>query len=108
MISSECDKLSFEPILVLDKSIADLIDLKDSLQALLKGNIYNPSENRGVSHTIYRNKTENKNFKLIFSEREKIKSFLNVSLTDRSIKNLICLSIGGSRIGPELLDEYQS
>ncbi len=88
--------------------IPDLIDLKDSLQALLKGNIYNPSENRGVSHTIYRNKTENKNFKLIFSEREKIKSFLNVSLTDRSIKNLICLSIGGSRIGPELLDEYQS
>ncbi len=88
--------------------IPDLINLKDSLKALFNGETNNPSEDKGVSHTLYRKKTVDKNFQLILSERERIKSFLEQSLEDFSIKNLICLSIGGSRIGPELLNEFQS
>lgn len=88
--------------------IPDLIDLKESLQVLFSGKTFNPSEDRLVSHTLYRNKTQDKDFKLIFSERERIKSFLKDDIEGFTIKNLICLSIGGSRLGPELLDEYQS
>ena len=53
--------------------IPDLINLKDSLQALFDGNIINPSEERTVSHTIYRDKNASERFKIIFSERERIK-----------------------------------
>ena len=55
--------------------IPDRIDLRNSLDLLFKGRINNPSEGRGVSHTIYRNKTPINDFDLIFNEREKIKSF---------------------------------
>ena len=88
--------------------IPDLISLKDSLNSLFKGEIYNPSEGIGVSHTLYRSKNPNNSFELIFNERERIKSFLDKRQTDFSYKNLICLCIGGSRLGPELLDEFQS
>lgn len=87
--------------------IPDLINLKDSLQALFDGNIINPSEERTVSHTIYRDKNASERFKIIFSERERIKSFLERNIL-KTIKNVICLSIGGSRLGPELLSEFQS
>ena len=87
--------------------IPDLINLKDSLNALFDGNIINPSEERTVSHTIYRDKNSSERFKIIFSEREKIKSFLEKNIL-KTIKNVICLSIGGSRLGPELLSEFQS
>ena len=79
--------------------IPDLINLKDSLQALFDGNIINPSEERTVSHTIYRDKNASERFKIIFSERERIKSFLERNIL-KTIKNVICLSIGGSRLGP--------
>ncbi len=88
--------------------IPDLINLKESLSSLFTGKINNPSENKIVSHTIYRNQTIEDNFKLISTEREKIKSFLDQNQTGYSFKNLICLSIGGSRLGPELLHEYLS
>lgn len=87
--------------------IPDLINLKDSLQALFDGNIINPSEERTASHTIYRDKNASERFKIIFSERERIKSFLEKNIL-KTIKNVICLSIGGSRLGPELLSEFQS
>ena len=88
--------------------IPDRIDLRNSLNLLFKGRINNPSEGRGVSHTVYRNKTPINDFDLIFNEREKIKSFLNHKNSDVAYKNLICLCIGGSRLGPELLNEFQS
>ena len=87
--------------------IPDLINLKDSLQALFDGDIINPSEERTASHTIYRDKNASERFKIIFSERERIKSFLEKNIL-KTIKNVICLSIGGSRLGPELLSEFQS
>ena len=88
--------------------IPDLINLKESLNLLFKGEIYNPSEDRAVSHTLYRNRNSIEGFELIFSERKKIKAFLEQIHSEHSYKNLICISIGGSRLGPELLNEFQS
>ena len=88
--------------------IPDLINLKESLASLFNGRINNPSENRYVSHTLYRNTKQVDSFELIFTERERIKTFLDRSCPDHSYKNLISLSIGGSRLGPELLNEFQS
>ena len=88
--------------------IPDLINLKESLNLLFQGRIINPSEGRVVSHTLYRKKTSSDGLESILSEREKIKLFLDQKHSDHSCKNLICLSIGGSRLGPELLDEFQS
>ena len=50
--------------------IPDQINLRDSLKALFDGTLKNPSEDRLVSHTLYRDKTLDENFKLIFTERE--------------------------------------
>ena len=56
--------------------IPDQINLSDSLKALFDGQFNNPSEDRLVSHTHYRNKTPAEHFQLITFEREKIKKFL--------------------------------
>ena len=88
--------------------IPDLINLKDSLNSLFKGDVNNPSEDRSVSHTLYRDKMSNEKFQLIFTERDRIKSFLEKNAANLNFKNLICLSIGGSRLGPELLNEFQA
>ena len=94
-LSNEGKKFLFE--------IPDLIDLRESLAALFEGNIKNPTEDKKVTHTIYRDADPQKDFRIISSERKRIKAFLNKNLSDRNIKNLICLGIGGSRLGPELL-----
>ena len=88
--------------------IPDEINLKESLKDLFEGVYKNPSEKRLVSHTLYRNETPKDYFELIFSERERIKSFLENNKTNLNIKDLICIGIGGSRLGPELLNEFQS
>ena len=88
--------------------IPDLINLKDSLNMLFKGEINNPSEDRAVTHTLYRSRDSIEKFEPIFSERKKIKAFLEQIHSEHSCKNLICISIGGSRLGPELLNEFQS
>tara|TARA_B100000963_G_scaffold75282_1_gene63425 strand:- start:2593 stop:4077 length:1485 start_codon:yes stop_codon:yes gene_type:complete len=88
--------------------IPDLINLEESLQLLFSGKAINRSEDRAVTHTIYRNQTSGDDFELIFSERKKIQSFLNQNKFGHKFKNLICLSIGGSRLGPELLNEFMS
>lgn len=88
--------------------IPDFINLKDFLEELFNGKFLNLSEDRTVSHTIYRNKKPIENYELIFSERERIKSFLEEITIDCTFKNMIYLGIGGSRLGPELLSEFQS
>tara|TARA_Y100000768_G_C23971629_1_gene680858 strand:+ start:146 stop:1630 length:1485 start_codon:yes stop_codon:yes gene_type:complete len=88
--------------------IPDQINLRDSLKALFGGTLKNPSEDRLVSHTLYRNKTSAESFQLIINEREKIKNFLKQKSFNSKFKNLVCLSVGGSRVGPELLSEFQS
>ena len=88
--------------------IPDQINLRDSLKALFDGTLKNPSEDRLVSHTLYRDKTPAENFQLIITEREKIHNFLKQKNINSNFKNLVCLSIGGSRLGPELLSEFLS
>ena len=88
--------------------IPNIINLRESLDQLFAGKVTNRSEQRAVTHTIYRNQTSVEDFGLIFSEREKIRSFLNQSKSGYPFKNVICLCIGGSRIGPELLNEFMS
>ena len=56
--------------------IPNLINLKDSLARLFRGDVNNLSEDKAVSHTLYRDKMSNEKFELIFTERERIKSFL--------------------------------
>ena len=86
--------------------IPDQLRIRGSLDNLFEGNFKNPSESRNVSHTVYRSKSSVENFEVIFSERRKIKQFLNQ--IKESIKNIISISIGGSRLGPELLHEFDS
>ena len=73
--------------------IPDLINLKDSLEALFRGQVRNPSEDRAVSHTLYRDKKSTKNFESIFTERERIRSFLEKSTSILNFKNLIYLGL---------------
>ena len=98
-LSNEGKKFLFE--------IPDLINLRESLEALFQGNIKNLTEDKNVTHTIYRDADPQKDFSIISSERKRIMEFLEKNLSDRKIKNLICLGIGGSRLGPELLYEFQ-
>ena len=88
--------------------IPDQLEIRDSLDNLFAGNFKNPSESRNVSHTIYRSKSSIENFEVIFSERKKIKQFLNQIKQDKSINSVISISIGGSRLGAELLQEFHS
>ena len=88
--------------------LPDELDLGESLDSLFKGNFQNPSEKRNVSHTLYRSESIENNHKGIFSEKNKIKNFLEKIKQDKNIKNIISISIGGSRLGAELLNEFQS
>ena len=45
--------------------IPDQINLRDSLNALFGGTLKNPSEDRLVSHTLYRNKTSAEGFQWV-------------------------------------------
>tara|TARA_B100002052_G_scaffold58743_1_gene51729 strand:+ start:1157 stop:2641 length:1485 start_codon:yes stop_codon:yes gene_type:complete len=98
------DKQAFEWLL----SIPDQLNLRDHFSMLLDGNFDNPSEKRKVSHTLYRLSEEKKGFEQIFSERNKISNFFEKVYSRKNIKNLICIGIGGSRLGPELLNQFQA
>ena len=97
-----------EEVLDFLLDIPDQLEVRGSLDNLFEGNYKNPSESRNVSHTIYRSKSAIENFEVIFSERKKIKKFLNQIKEDQSIKNIISIAIGGSRLGAELLQEFHS
>ena len=98
------DKHAFEWLL----TIPDQLNLRDHFSMLLDGKFDNPSEKRKVSHTLYRSFEEKKGFEQIFSERNKISNFFERVHSRKNIKNLICIGIGGSRLGPELLNEFQA
>jgi glucose-6-phosphate isomerase len=88
--------------------VPDQLEIRGSLENLFEGNFKNLSESRNVSHTVYRSMSSVENFEVIFSERKKIKQFLNQIKEDKSIKNIISISIGGSRLGAELIQEFHS
>ncbi len=88
--------------------IPDKLDIRDSLSKLIDGSFKNVSEKRNVSHTVYRSSSNVEGFEPILKERKKIEIFLKELRSKANIKNIICLSIGGSRLGPEFLCEFLS
>ena len=111
-ISSPYLSLDFSKQLITEKdfnwllSIPEKFNLRDSYSELLKGKYLNPSEHRGVSHTIYRQPSRNGEFEFVSIEKGKIDTFLTALKAKENIKNLVCIGIGGSRVGPELLVEF--
>ena len=98
------DKQAFDWLL----SIPDQLNLRDHFSMLLDGDFDNPSEKRKVSHTLYRSSEQKRGYEQIFSERIKISNFFETVQSKENIKNLICIGIGGSRLGPELLNQFQA
>ncbi len=88
--------------------IPDKLNIRNSLSQLIDGSFENVSEKRNVSHTIYRSSLGIEGFESIPKEKEKMEQFLKELRNNANVKNIICLSIGGSRLGPELLCEFQS
>ena len=89
-------------------TIPDQLNLRDHFSTLLDGNFDNLSEKRKVSHTLYRSPEEKRGYEQIFSERNKLSNFFEKIQSKKNIKNLICIGIGGSRLGPELLNQFQA
>ena len=91
------DKQAFNWLL----TIPDQLNLRENFSMLLEGDFDNPSEQRKVSHTLFRSSEEKRGYEQIFSERTKISNFFEKIQSNKNIKNLICIGIGGSRLGPE-------
>ncbi len=98
-ISSE----SFEWLL----TVPDQLNLGESFSKLIEGTFENQTEKRKVSHTLYRLPSSKMTHQAILTERDKFKMFLRRINLEKNIKNLICIGIGGSRLGPELLNQFQ-
>ena len=97
---------------VLDEllKIPDKINLKQSILDISKGEFLNPTEDRNVSHMLYRDLNNSKNshqLKEISNQREKLSNFIKTiqEAPESYIDTIISISIGGSRLGPELLSE---
>jgi len=89
--------------------IPDKIDLKKSISQISEGTYINSTENRKVSHMVYRNfnKISGSMANEIGLQEKKLeKFFLNFENDFKTnITSVICIGIGGSRLGPELLSE---
>ena len=97
---------------VLDEllKIPEKINLKQSILDISKGEFLNPNEDRNVSHMLYRDLNNSKNsheLKEISNQREKLSNFIKTiqEAPESYIDTIISISIGGSRLGPELLSE---
>ena len=97
---------------VLDEllKIPEKINLKQSILDISKGEFLNLTEDRNVSHMLYRDLNNSKNsheLKEISNQREKLSNFIKTiqEAPESYIDTIISISIGGSRLGPELLSE---
>ena len=97
---------------VLDEllKIPEKINLKQSILDISKGEFLNRTEDRNVSHMLYRDLNNSKNsheLKEISNQREKLSNFIKTiqEAPESYIDTIISISIGGSRLGPELLSE---
>jgi glucose-6-phosphate isomerase len=90
--------------------IPEKINLKKSILDISNGEFLNPTEDRNVSHMLYRDLSSSKNsheLKEIFYQRKKLSNFIKTiqGAPESYIDTIISISIGGSRLGPELLSE---
>lgn len=92
--------------------IPDEINLSQSIDNISSGNFVNSTEERLVSHMLYRssnNLTNNSGLRDIHKQKEKLKNFVdNFILKFKDIETVISIGIGGSRLGPELLSEVNN
>ena len=90
--------------------IPERINLRKSILDISKGEFVNTTENRKVSHMLYRDLSNTQNtleLKEISNQREKLSDFIKTiqEAPESYIDTIISISIGGSRLGPELLYE---
>ncbi len=90
--------------------IPEKINLKKSILDISNGEFLNPTEGRTVSHMLYRDLSNSKNsheLKKISNQREELSNFIKTirEVSDSHVDTIISISIGGSRLGPELLSE---
>lgn len=90
--------------------IPEKINLRKSILDLSNGEFVNSTEERTASHMLYRNLSQNSNSKEqkeISKQKAKLKLSLEKigNLLPRPISTIISISIGGSRLGPEILSE---
>ena len=91
-------------------TIPEKINLKESILDITKGEFLNTTEDRNVSHMLYRDLSSSKNsheLKEISNQRKKLSNFIETihGAPESYIDTIISISIGGSRLGPELLSE---
>ena len=90
--------------------LLDEIELKESIKNISKGGSLNSTEDRKVSHMLYRKpETEDTSEieKKIFKQEILLEKFVKNILEDKGVKfkTIISIGIGGSRLGPEILSE---
>ena len=90
--------------------IPEKINLKKSILDISNGEFLNPTEGRTVSHMLYRDLSNSKNsheLKKISNQGEELSNFIKTirEVSDSHVDTIISISIGGSRLGPELLSE---
>ena len=90
--------------------IPERINLKKSISDLSMGKFLNPTEDRNVSHMLYRDLSgseDTQDFKEISNQRNKLSNFIKTiqGASESYIDTIISISIGGSRLGPELLSQ---
>ena len=97
---------------VLDEllEIPEKINLKKSILDISKGEFLNTTEDRNVSHMLHRDLSNSQNtreLKEISDQRNKLSNFIETiqGASESYIDTIISISIGGSRLGPELLSE---
>jgi glucose-6-phosphate isomerase len=97
---------------ILDEllEIPETINLRKSIIDISKGEFLNTTENRNVSHVLHRDLSNSQNtreLKEIFNQRNKLNNFIKTiqGVPESYIDTIISISIGGSRLGPELLSE---
>jgi glucose-6-phosphate isomerase len=90
--------------------IPEKINLTRAIGKISNGDLMNLTENRGVSHMLYRRIKDSEDtpeHKEISKQTGKLKECIKDihKASENSIDTVISISIGGSRLGPELLSE---
>ena len=93
-----------QELLIIPKEMG----LKKKIRLLMEGGNLNYTEDRSVTHTLYRKLDKHgkyKEIKKINLQILKLKEFINNKNSKNNYENIIAISIGGSRLGPELISE---
>ena len=89
--------------------IPEKVDLKKSINDIFQGKNLNPTEKRRVSHILHRNSgnSDLPEIGKILKQHNDFNYFINHrdSRFNSTIESIISISIGGSRLGPEMLSE---